>query len=234
MIAQHDWHGRTLQAALNEQPSLSLDFYSYGVLLRKREGDAVTEYAVDPAQVALALAAKVTFDTGLISGDTLLVRQEGVKKIVVEFRKAQKTGVYLDGSETALRIPLPPLLMIRVTHEDRSPSYAVYAVKRRPTALNVELFHAPLPNVFHSGSICWGSVQRVSDTALIGAALAEDWSMLLGSPFGDHACSGKSKSHPRDIRQKLIELEQKSSRRYPVSDLIPAKKTLAQVLGDAA
>lgn len=31
--------------------------------------------------------------------------------------------------------------------------------------------------------------------------------MLLGSPFGDHACSGKSKSHPADIRQKLIALE---------------------------
>ena len=96
-----NWHGRTLQAALSEQPSLSLDFYSYGVMLRKREGDAVTEYAVDPAQVAVALAAKITFDTGLISGDTLLVRQEGVKKTVVEYRKAQLTGVFLDGADHA-------------------------------------------------------------------------------------------------------------------------------------
>ncbi len=96
-----DWHGRTLQTALNELTSLSLDFYSYGVLLRKREGGAVTEFAVEPAQVAVALAAKVTFNTGLLSGDTLLVRQEGVKKTVVEYRKPQKTGIYLDGSETA-------------------------------------------------------------------------------------------------------------------------------------
>ncbi|MBZ0292088.1 MAG: hypothetical protein K8L99_05910, partial [Anaerolineae bacterium] len=67
--------------------------------MRKREGDAVTEFAVDPAQVAVALAARVTFDTGLLSGDTLLVRTEGVKKTVIEYRKAQKTGVYLDGTE---------------------------------------------------------------------------------------------------------------------------------------
>lgn len=93
MNPAYDWHGRTLQTALNELPSLSLDFYSYGVLLRKREGDAVTEFAVDPAQVAVALAAKVTFNTGLLSGDTLLVRQEGVKKTVVEYRKPQKTGI---------------------------------------------------------------------------------------------------------------------------------------------
>src|SRR5690606_19887224 len=122
---------------------------------------------------------------------------------VVEYRKAQLTGVFLDGSETALRVPLPPLLMIRVTNENRSPSYGVYAVKRRPASLDVKLFQVPLPNVFNSGSICLGSVQRVSDTALTGTSLAEDWSQLLGSSFGDHACSGKSKSHPRDIRQKL-------------------------------
>lgn len=232
MNPAYDWHGRVLQTALNEEPSLSLDFYSYGVMLRKREGDTLTEYAVDPAQVAVALAAKVTFDTGLLSGDTLLIRTEGVKKTVVEYRKGQKTGVYLEGSETALRIPLPPLLMIRTTNEDRNPNYAVYAVKRKPKSLDVALFQAPLPNVFNSGSICWGTVQRVSDTALSGASLTEDWSMLLGSPFGDHACSGKSKSHRSDIRQKLIELENNSARRYPTSDLIPAKKSLAQVLGD--
>ena len=232
MNPAYDWHGRVLQTALNEEPSLSLDFYSYGVMLRKRESDTLTEYALDPAQVAVALAAKVTFDTGLLSGDTLLIRTEGVKKTVVEYRKGQKTGVYLEGSETALRIPLPPLLMIRTTSEDRNPNYTVYAVKRKPKSLDVALFQAPLPNVFNSGSICWGTVQRVSDTALSGASLTEDWAMLLGSPFGDHACSGKSKSHRSDIRQKLIELETNGARRYPTSDLIPANKTLAQVLGD--
>ena len=119
-----------------EQPSLILSFYSFGVMLHKRDGDRVSEHPVDPAQVAVALAAKVTFNTGLLSGDTLLVRQEGVKKIVVEYRKSQKTGIYLDGSETALRVPLPGLLMIRTTSEDRNPNYAVYAVKEHP--------HSPL------------------------------------------------------------------------------------------
>ena len=71
----------------------------------------------------------------------------------------------------------------------------------------------------------------MTDTALRGVALADDWTMLLGSPFGNHACSGKSRSHPQDIRTKLIALEAQKARRYPVSDLIPAKKTLAQVLG---
>jgi hypothetical protein len=56
--------------------------------------------------------------------------------------------------------------------------------------------------------------------------------MLLGSPFGNHAVSGKSRSHRDDIRQKLIQLEARGAKRYPTSDLIAAKKTLAQVIGE--
>lgn len=192
----------------------------------------MAEYPVDPAQIALALSAKVGFDTGLLAGNTLLVRCEGVKKTVVEYRPPGKTGLYFDGSETPLRAPLPGMLMIRVTAEDKSPQYQVYAVKRRPDSLDTPLFHLPLPNVFHSGSICWGSVPVVSEAALKGSSLADDWAVFLGSRFGDHGCNGKSRSHPQDIRQKLIQLEQRKARVYPKSDLIPTGRTLAQALGD--
>lgn len=203
-------------------------------MLRKQEGELITEFPVDPAQIALALAAKVTFDTGLLGGNTLLVRQNGVKKTVVEYRPPQKTGLFLDGSETALRVPLPGLIMIRMTTEGKAPQYGVYAVKHRPENLDIPLFHAPIPNVFGSGAICWGTVQRVEDAALRGSSLANDWTMLLGSSFGDHAVGGKSKRQPHDIRKLLIELESSKAKRYPTGDLIPVKKTLGQVLGDEA
>ncbi|HUN10452.1 MAG TPA: hypothetical protein PLQ56_27880 [Aggregatilineales bacterium] len=227
-----DYAGKALAAALTEQPSLILSVYSYGIMLRKQEGTLVTEYPIDPAQLALALAAKVTFDTGLLGGNTLLVRQDGVKKTVVEYRPPQKTGIFLDGSEAALRVPLPGLVLIRVTTEDKAPQYGVYAVKRRPENLDIPLFHAPIPNVFGSGGICWGTVPRVEDAALCRISLAADFMMLLGSAFGDHAVGGKSKCQPQDIRKLLIELEGKKATRYPTGDLIPVKKTLGQVLGD--
>jgi len=170
-----DWNGRALMAALTEQPSLTLSFYSYGVMLRKTDGEVTTEFPVDPAQIALALAAKVTFDTGLLGGNTLLVRQDGVKRTVIEYRPPQKTGVFLEGSETALRVPLPGLIMIRVTTDDKAPSYGVYAVKKRPENLDAPLFHAPLPNVFSSGAICWGTVQRVDEAAMRSTSLAADY-----------------------------------------------------------
>lgn len=192
----------------------------------------MTEYPVDPAHVALALAAKVTFDTGLLNGNTLLVRQDGVKKTVVEYRPPQKTGLFLDGSKTALRVPLPGLVLIRVTTDHQLPQYGVFAVKRRPATMDCPLFHAPLPNVFGSGAICWGTVQRVDNAALYRASLADDWALLLGSSFGDHAVSGKSQREREDIRKLLIQLEANHARRYPTGDLIPVQKTLAQVLGE--
>lgn len=216
---------------MTEQPSLILSFYSFGLMLRKQEGEGVSEYPVDPAQVAAALAAKTRFDTGLLTDSTLLVQQEGIRKTVVDYRPPQKTGLYLEGSETALRVPLPGLILIR-TVEGTNAQYQLYAVKQRPTSLEEPLFQAPLPNVFSSGSICWGTVLRVSETALTSSSLAEDWVQLLGSPFGDHACGGKSKSHPQDIRQKLIELDTKKTRQYPKRDLVAVRKTLKQGIGD--
>lgn len=227
-------NGQALQGAMSEEANLSLNFYSFGVTLRKREGDQISEYPIDPAQAAVALAAKVTFNTGLLTGDTVYIHMEGVSKTIVEYRKPQITGLFFDDADVALRVPLPGLLMIRKTNGDKAASYAVYAVKKRPDTLDIELFHAPLPNVFNSAAVCWGTVQRVSDEALSGASLTEDFAMLLGSSFGNHAVSGKSRTHKDDIRQKLIELEAKKARRYPTSDLISTRKTLVQAIGDRA
>lgn len=187
---------------------------------------------MDPAQIALALSARVTFDTGFLGGNTLLVRQDGLKKTVVEYRPPQKTGLFLDGSETALRLPLPGLILVRTTNDECQPQYQLFAVKRRPTLLSAPLYHAPLPNVFGNGSICWGTVQRPADTVLKTNSLAEDWMQLLGSRFGDHAVGSKSQSHPGDIRRQWIALEASAAKRYPTTDLIPLQRTLSTVLGD--
>ncbi len=215
---------------LQEQPSLVLSCYSYGWLMQKRDGEAVTEYALDPAKIALALAAEISFDTGILNQNTLLVRQQDVRKIVVEYRRPQKTGLFLEGAEGAIRVPLPGLVMVRKTIDNSQPKYHVYAVKKRPEALDIALFHAPLPNVFTGGNICWGNVRQVSEKALAGTSLVEDWSILLGTKFNAHGVSVKSQKHRDDVRKLYIELEQRRARVYPKRDLLPANKTLAEII----
>lgn len=227
-----DLSGQPLSQALDEQAKLSISFYSYGCILRKQEGDRISEYPVDPSQIAMMLSTNIQFDTGIMNGNTLLIRENGAMRTLVGFRKRQKTGIWLEGSEDALRLPLPDLLMIRRTTDNNSPEYKVYATKGRPTSLDAELFDCPLPNVYKSASICWGSVKRVKDESLQDNSLETDFAMLLGSPFGNHATHGKSHAHPSDVRKMLIELEGRNARVYPRRDLVSARTTLAQELGD--
>src|SRR5262249_20805200 len=152
-----------LDEAIQEQPQLTLNFYSYGILMRQRRDDgSETEFAVSPEQLATVLSAKVRFESGLLRDSTIYLCAEGVKRIVVEYRPPQTTAVFLDGTDHPVRVPLPGLLMLRVTTASDNPRYAIYAVKDRPQTLDAVLYHAPLPNVGRS-DVCWGSVKKVSD-----------------------------------------------------------------------
>ncbi|MEO1666746.1 MAG: hypothetical protein AAFU54_19060 [Chloroflexota bacterium] len=205
--------------------------YSFGWMLRKRDPDTggIQDYPVDPQEIATALAAEMEFTTGFIPDDILYHKQVGTKQTVVGYRKQQKTGLWLDGREDAIRVPLPHMVMIRTTTGGSNPDYEVYACHKRPETLTDDLYYAPLPNVFNHGGICWGTVSR--GTTFKGMSLAEDWKNLLGSRFGNHAVGGKSKKHRSDIRDMLLELDKNQRRRvYPRSDLIPANTNLAKIL----
>lgn len=215
---------------MSETPTVSLNFYSFGLTLRKVEDDGtITEYPIDPEAAATALAAKITLTTGLLRGDTLYVKQEGADRIVVAYRKPQMTGLFLEGRVSALRVPLPGLVMLRRTQDNTRPHYTVYAVKQRPRTLTGPLYHSPLPNVYTSGNICWGSVAQAP--ALDATDLTADFGQLLGSAFGSHAVNRKSKAHPGDVRELLRALDEGKKTRYPTSDLRRADTTLAKLLG---
>ncbi len=219
-----------LDQAIQEPPRLTLNFYSYGILMRQRRDDGgETEYAVSAEQLATALSAKVRFESGLLSSNTVCLCAEGVKRTVVEYRAPQKTALFLDGSDHPVRVPLPGLLMLRVTTANDNPRYAIYAVKDHPQTLGVLLYHAPLPNVGRA-DVCWGSVKKVSEASLVGSNLTEDWQQFLGSLFTNHSVSGKSKRFPNDVREQLLSLERRKARVYPKRDLIKLDFKLSDVL----
>ncbi len=223
-----------LATNMQAKPQLVISFYHFGIIMRQNLPDGgEKEYPVSPEQLAGALAAKVSFDTGLLSGNTLCIKSEGVKKVVAEFRPAQRTALHLQGSEQPVRIPLPGLVLIRTTIANDNPQYRVYAVKKRPEMPDTPLFVAPLPNT-DARSICWGSVQKVNGAALQSNSLAEDWRALLGSIFTNHNLSGKSLKHNDDVRQMYLALEAKKARTYPMRDLVKTTLTLGKILEEVA
>jgi hypothetical protein len=219
-----------LSDLMKTDPLMTLKVFPFGVLMQRKTPHGETQYLVDPAQLALQLAANIRLETGLLSPNTIYVSQEGVHKIIVEHRPRKKTGIFLEGSDEAIVVPLPDLLMFRRSSEKGQPEYRVYAVKGRPTSLEAKLWQIPLPNVYDDGRVCWGSVKKIQGQTLSDTSLEADWRVFLGTPFGNHSVSRKSRSHPDDIRKKYIDMEQRKSRVYPKSDLMPTRRTVHDVI----
>jgi PRTRC genetic system protein B len=202
--------------------------------MRKKTETGMTEYPVSAEDIAAALASNVTFNTGILNPNTICVLSEGARRTVVEYRPPQKTALWLEGLDDPLRVPLPGLIMIRATTAGRDPDYRVYAVAERPSSFDAPLYHAPLPNIYSDGRVCWGTVAKPTPEHLIGNDLAEDWAQLLGTHFGSHSVHGKCRSHEHDIRRLYLDLEKRRARVYPKKELVPAKRTLGSVLEAAS
>ena len=220
-----------LREAIVEQPALTLAFYTYGLILRKNDEGIVREYPVSPEAVATAISAKVSFSTGLILPNTVAILSEGAQRTVIEYRPPQKTPLWLEGSDDPVRVPLPGLLMVRTTTADQHPGYRIHAVSERPTSPEALLYRAPLPNISHDGSVCWGTVTKVGRHSLAGNDLHEDWAQLLGTRFGNHSVSGKTKTLSDDIRKFYLALEKRNARVFPKRELIPSGLALHRILG---
>lgn len=212
--------------AQRAQPRLVLTFYDHAVILRKIEQTGTREYPVDPTALSKALAAESRFSTGLLPPYTLSVAQSGALGRVIGYRPAGKVGLWLEGATDAVRIPLPPLVLMRNTRDQRVAGYNIFAVKGFPKSPKTRLYNAPFPN--NSGSVCWGTVARPSAKALGSASLEEDWTLFLGSRFGNHSPGGKSQRQPQDIRKLYLEIE--GTEKYPLDDLVYAEQTLGQWL----
>lgn len=206
----------------------------YGIVRRSRTDQGYTDTIVSPDSIAKALAnveKPLSWQTGLLTPNTLYVGEQGGARIVVEYRKPQVTGIYLEGTDEPLRVPMPGLLLVR-TLPNRAkalPTYRVFAVAKRPTSLDARLYETPLPNV-STGGICWGNVPHVAVDKRGEIDLAPDWQLFFGSKFGDHTVSGKSKKYPKDIRKLLLEMDAERVSRYPLKDLRPTRLTLKQVM----
>jgi len=182
---------------------------------------ATAYYAVDPKKLSQVLSEKreePELNTGLLKDDILQVYRKGERSVVFSYRKPQITGIWIDGHDELLTVPMPGLILARsLADSSHNGSYHIVAVKRRPQP-GSKLFVVPLPNVNTSG-VCWGTVAKPLEKDMND--MSNDWIQFLGSPFNNHSVNNKSQSHQSDVRELLKELDKKKAKRYPYSDLIP-------------
>lgn len=127
---------------------------------------------------------------------------------------AQQT---IELQETGMvQVPLPGMIMVGVES-----NYHIWAVATKQFEPDATGYHAPLPNVYENGRICWGTNHPPIASP---QNIAKAWELFISSPFNGDLVYGKSRSHYLDVRQQLIALSKRRRKTYPSNDLMPACK----------
>jgi hypothetical protein len=98
--------------------------------------------------------------------------------------------------------------------------FYLWALKSRRFDPQTLGYHAPFPNLYTDGRICWG----VNTPPLAHHSTADAaWKLFFASPFNGDLAGRKSKAFPLDVRQQLICLAEGKARAYPARDLEPLR-----------
>jgi hypothetical protein len=112
--------------------------------------------------------------------------------------------------------PLPALMFAGVNS-----TYYVWALQSDHYDPSAPLFHAPFPNIYPDGHVCFGSNRPPEISA---QTLEEAWRLFIESPFNQDMAGGKSQEHSQDVRRQLLAQACAEASGYPVEDLVPYVK----------
>jgi hypothetical protein len=123
----------------------------------------------------------------------------------------QKVKISLDNNVT-ITVPAPRLVLVG--------SGSVYWLAATTTAhfdADGFAYHAPFPNVYQDGKICWGTN---TPPEAIPENVRKVWDLFWEAPFNADLAGKKSKAHSKDVRDQLRALAENKVHTYPKSDLI--------------
>jgi hypothetical protein len=200
-----------------------LDLYNDLIILTKfMAGEMTQQYAVDPAEVAAALAG-LELSSGLLPERCLFwSKKEGADRLGV-YLPPRVWTVTIRDEKPAWRVPLPGLVF--AGHEY---NYSLWAVKEPPLNRNVPLYMAPSPNV-HPEGVCLGNAPfpRAGTTTIWQAV-----ETFFSSKFNRDLSNAKSQAYPDCVLGQWQALWQAGAESYPLDDLVETRFTVGRLIDD--
>jgi hypothetical protein len=213
--------GEIIRAVLAEPPRnsaaiqaelLFLDGYYIFHRRDKRLPAADLYKCVSPSALRAAFSYE-PIDTGWMQLNIVRYGTGSMGTYVIKFIPSATHLLNCDEIGT-LKILLPAMVFIGIEKK-----YWVWAIKGKTFDPKAIAFHAPLPNIYNSGQICWGVNEPLNASP---QSIEAAWNLFISSLFTSHLTTGKSKAHSIDVRQQLLKLHQQGKRStYPASDLMP-------------
>lgn len=123
-------------------------------------------------------------------------------------------------------VPLPALIFAGTGE-----TYFVWAIKGKLFDARAKLYHAPVPNLYGDGKVCFGQNKPPQAG---WESIEKTWKLFIEeTPFNADLTRDKSVKHPADIRKQLIAVAKQAEKasknalaggggiEYPASDLVP-------------
>ena len=88
------------------------------------------------------------------------------------------------------------------------------------------LYHAPFPNVYGDGRVCWGK-NIIANTAAENAE--KIWGLFFDSIFNNDLSNGKSLTYPHSVVKMYEDLKDANRKRYPTNDLMQTHMSVADI-----
>ena len=167
-----------------------------------------------------ASLANVENDSGWLGEGVIRAGHSARGDWFVYTAPAQKIMLTLVSPEQsiAVTIPIPTTVLIGV-----GPAYYLYAAQETIVTPRSNLYHAPFPNVYGNGRICWGQNHRPAAHPSRAKAV---WKLFFETPFNSHLASGKSLACAKNVTEQLRWLSNNHTRKYPLADLVRLNVTL--------
>lgn len=200
-----------------------IHFYKTATLLERNDGLVQQVYPVNIESLH-ALLGNIPQSTGILPRDVISMgRYDGHDLIIKYVKPKRRNLVVTDAGVTTTRsIVTPPLVW-----SGSGTRYRLYALNttRWPTE-HTRLYHAPFPNVYPNGTICWGTTGSalVANNTTIDTMLAR----FFESMFASHLDNLRSRANPGSVLSFWETITNEKS--YPLGDLVPANLRLIELL----
>jgi hypothetical protein len=211
---------------IDQQPVVQIGIFEDAIYLTRRQGHGWVSYPISPEDLSAALS-KLPTSLGLLPPNTLGTGTINGQRFYVLSILPRSAALRIAGLKRLHTIQTPPLIWAGCGQD-----YRIFALNtREPPRLHSELYHAPFPNTYDLGSICWGSADRRGDAAPETMLVTLDL-YLEGSSFNSHIAQNRSRSRPRSVMALYRKLGAETP--YPLDDLVPAGHDLAWLISGQA
>lgn len=211
---------------IDRMPRVQIAIFDDSVYLTRRQGQGWVSYPIRAEDLAAAVG-KLPTVSGLLPPGTLGTGTANGQRFYVLYVAPRQAALRIAGQRRPCLIQTPPLIWAGCGQD-----YRIFALNTldRPE-LRTPLHHAPFPNTYDQGGICWGSTDLRGDAGPDTMLPALEL-YLEGSFFNSHIAQQRSRRKPRSVMALYRSLGPEKP--YPLDDLVPAAHYLDWLLSGRA